>query len=456
MTNLKTALLVSAASMMFAGQAMAFSQPGEVMETSDSQITATWRSMTADSGDTIAEACEGFAYSACVREFVIANRSLFPAQFRSEEDFFLAIGVEYIVPIRTVDAAPVVAETLAPNSSLLDIVNGMTLEQERLVAQVAELSATIANQTFGVDDIDGLAARFRQIDASIPDVGPLRTTIQELEIAFALMQSGELTDELKASINAEVLASLGEYETRLAGLEATTITFEARLTGLETTTATLTTGLETANERIATVDTRVTTVVDELGERIDGVEALASRPAFWELFNAIGLGQWYMDNSGKGQALLFGIPLILLGALFLAGYGRAKVLLNRLMARMTLLEGRMQTVEEDVVSVMPKEEDFDWHADNVSEAKLKVLGLGDVNAVTWVLHHKETGVRYDINLGRDEKTPNGHILADIPRRKGGDELVAAIQVENLKGSICKAIGGQRVSPSKQEFAMAAE
>ena len=419
--------------MLCANTAVAFTPAGDVATTESSSITTTWQPMVAQRGDSIAEACEGFAYNQCVREFVVANRDKFPERFTSESDFFLNRGTAYMVPTQDgliASAEPKSSTAEAPN--LLEIINGLSQEQEQLAAEIAALSTALS---LNDSNIETLAAELQTLSSEIPNIGPLRESLGGLEEAFLLLRNGELTEGMLASIQDRIDASLTEVTADISALQQADLEFNGRLT--------------TTEENVGTLQADVTTLQSDV-----------AATSFW--------------SSTQGLALIFGVPLILVAGLLVFTISNRRQV-NGTVTRVDAIETRLDAVEAEskttkVMAVTTRDDLAAHQADidsmlevkstdiesadgNLTPSELAKLQPGQ-DPVEQLYHCK--GNTYAVEFWRDTSTPEGYVDNNLRRRVDSDELLGPISIKKLNGRLAAAISSGRLQPSCNMHSIAAE
>jgi hypothetical protein len=271
MLNKTAVAAVATAVMVMAGPASAFTPAGSVMEAADSTVSSTWQPMAAQRNDSIAKACEGFKYRGCVREFVSGNRDKFPEQFKSESDFWLYEKTEYMVPLLSGAKASAIQTQTSPSGprpSMVEIMNGLTANQEEMAAELARLSKDFG--LLAVEDIDGLGDLVIQMRQQTEGFAEVQSVVQRLEDAFVLAQSEALTSGRLRDIQAENVAALKPVFADIEALQQADITFSQRLDVVEADVANITEQLPT---------TVKTEVESQLGEQLPAMTEAAETAA---------------------------------------------------------------------------------------------------------------------------------------------------------------------------------
>jgi len=134
-----------------------------------------------------------------------------------------------LIEASTVQVAEAATDQPTSTATLQSMLEGFNTRQSEIEEQLTSFATDLANQAYGVDDIDGLAARFRQVDALVTEarnenqtgVESLQTALSAVEDALALIATGEFSAEAQASIAGIVTTQLAAYDARLASLETT-------------------------------------------------------------------------------------------------------------------------------------------------------------------------------------------------------------------------------------------
>jgi hypothetical protein len=271
MTTLKKLAAATTALLVLVGPASAFTLAGSVLETDQSDISTQWQPMAAQRNDSIAKACKGFKYAGCVREFVIGNRDKFPEQFQSESDFWLYEGTTYNVPVLSgVLASAIQTQTSSsgPRPSMVEIMNGLSANQEKIATELARLSNNFG--TLAVEDIDGLGDMVEQVRQQAEGFAEVQETVQRLEETYVLLQNGDLTSGMLNAIRAENASALEPVFADIKALQLADITFSQRLDVVEADVANITQQLPT---------TVKTEVESQLGEQLPAMTEVAETAA---------------------------------------------------------------------------------------------------------------------------------------------------------------------------------
>jgi hypothetical protein len=285
MATLRKLAAVTTTLLVLAGPASAFTPTGPALETEQSKISQLWQPTVAQRGDSVAGACEGFKYAACVREFVSGNRDKFPQKFQAESDFWLFQGTEYMVPMLSeAKASAVQTDSSGPRPSMLEVLNGFTAKQEQMAAELARLSKEFG--LLAVEDIDGLGDLVIQVRQQTQGFAQVQGVVQRLEEAYVQLQSGDLTSGMLNTIQAQNDAALQPIFADIEALQQADITFSKRLDVVEADVAKLT----TITEQIPT--TVKTEVTAQLGEQLPVMTVAAEKAAATAVEEATYWSNW--------------------------------------------------------------------------------------------------------------------------------------------------------------------